>query len=212
LGNFANQQQSIEATLIEFPSALSAGESAFASVNKFSSTARPALLGLIPQAQALGPALRANGKFFEQTTTPIRDQIRPFTRQTRPVLTHAKQGSADFSKAVRGFGNALGAFNSFLNELAYKPSGSKQSFLFYLPWFNHDANATFNLEDPGGLVGRSLIMISCNGAELGKGASASQPYLQATLRGANVPRPSELPLVPPDKETPQATGCGPGTE
>jgi phospholipid/cholesterol/gamma-HCH transport system substrate-binding protein len=212
LGNFANQQQSIEATLAEFPSALSAGEAAFASVDKFSSTARPALLGLIPQAQALGPALRANEKFFEQTTAPIRDQIRPFTRQTRPVLTHAKQGSAKFSTSVRSFGNALGAFNSFLNELAYKPKGSKQSYLFYLPWLNHDTNATFNLEDPAGLVGRSLIMISCNGAELGKGASAAQPYFQATLRGANVPRPSELPLVPPDKTTEQATGCGPGTE
>ncbi|HEY0392369.1 MAG TPA: MlaD family protein [Solirubrobacterales bacterium] len=212
LGNFANQQQSIEETLVEFPSALSAGEAAFASVNKFSSTARPALIGLIPQAQALGPALRANEKFFEQTKEPIRTQIRPFTRLTRPVLTHAKQGSADFSKSVRSFGNAIGAFNSFLNELAFKPKGSKQSFLFYLPWLNHDTNATFNLEDPSGLVGRSLIMISCNGAELGKGASASQPYFQATLRGANVPRPGELPLVPPDKSTEQATGCGPGTE
>jgi phospholipid/cholesterol/gamma-HCH transport system substrate-binding protein len=212
LGNFANQQQSIQQTLIELPSALSAGQSAFASVDKFSSTARPALIGLIPQAQALGPALRANEKFFEQTMEPIRTQIRPFTRQTRQVLTHAKQGSADFSTSVRSFGNALGAFNSFLNELAYKPQGSKQSYLFYLPWLNHDANATFNLEDPGGVVGRSLIMISCNGAELGKGVSAAQPYIQATLRGANVPRPGELPLVPPDKETEQATGCGPETE
>jgi phospholipid/cholesterol/gamma-HCH transport system substrate-binding protein len=212
LGNFANQQQSIEATLTEFPSALGAGEAAFASVNKFSSTARPALLALIPQAQALGPALRANAKFFEQTTAPIRDQIRPFTRQTRPVLTHAKQGSADFSKSVRSFGNALGAFNSFLNELAYKPKGSKQSFLFYLPWLNHDTNATFNLSDPGGVVGRSLIMISCNGSELANGIAAGKPYIQTVLRGANIPRVSELPPIPPSKETETATGCGPGTE
>ena len=49
---------------------------------------------------------------------------------------------------MRGFGNALGAFNSFLNELAYKPKGSKQSYLFYLPWLNHNFNATFNLDDP----------------------------------------------------------------
>lgn len=212
LGNFANQQQSIQETLTELPSALSAGESAFASVDKFSSTARPALVGLIPQAQALGPALRANEKFFEQTTAPIRDQIRPFTRQTRPVLTHAKQGSADLSTSVRQFGNAIGAFNSFLNQLAYKPGGSKQSYLFYLPWLYHDTNATFNLEDPAGLLGRGLIMISCNGAELGKGAAAAQPYFQAVLRGANVPRISELPPIPPDKSTESASGCGPGTE
>ncbi len=142
---------------------------AFASANRFSTAAKPALLGLIPQAQALTPALKANTRFFQQTTAPIRDQIRPFTREIRPVLTHAKQGSADLEKSVRGFGNALGAFNSFLNELAYKPKGSKQSYLFYLPWLNHNFNATFNLEDPAGPIQRGLVLISCNGTELAYG-------------------------------------------
>jgi phospholipid/cholesterol/gamma-HCH transport system substrate-binding protein len=212
LGNFANQQQSIQEILTEFPSALTAAESAFASANRFSQAARPALLGLIPQAQALKPALRANERFFEQTTAPIRDQLRPFSREIRPVLTHAKQGSADFSKAVRGFGNSLKAFNSFLNELAYKPKGAKQSYLFYLPWFNHNVNATFNLDDPAGPISRGLIMISCNGTELAAGAAAADPFIQTTLRATNVPRKGELPAIPPDKETPTATGCGPETE
>jgi phospholipid/cholesterol/gamma-HCH transport system substrate-binding protein len=212
LGNFANQQQSIQQTLIEFPSALSAAEAGFASANRFSTAAKPALLGLIPQAQALTPALKANTRFFEQTTTPIRDQIRPFTRQIRPVLTHAKQASADFEKSVRGFGNSLGAFNSFLNELAFKPKGSKQSFLFYLPWLNHDFNATFNLDDPAGPIQRGLVLISCNGTELGYPAARQKPYLEALLRGANVPRKTQLPAVPPDPESTEATGCGPESE
>jgi phospholipid/cholesterol/gamma-HCH transport system substrate-binding protein len=212
LGNFANQQEAIEETLVELPSALSTAETAFASADRFSRTARPALLALIPQAQALKPALKAGTRLFAETTEPIRGQIRPFTRQIRPVLTHAKQGSSDFSKSVRSFGNALGAFNSFLNELAYKPKGSKQSYLFYLPWLNHDTNATFNLDSPAGPIGRGLILISCNGSELARGAAAAEPYLEVTLRGANVPRTSELPPIPPDKTTEQAIGCGPGTE
>ena len=212
LGNFANQQQAVQDTLAEFPSTLSAAESAFASADRFSTTARPALLGLIPQAQALRPALKASARFFAQTTEPIRSQIRPFTRETRPVLTHLKQGSADFKTAVRGFGNSLAAFNSFLNELAYKPKGSRQSYLFYLPWLNHNTNASFNLNDPAGPVGRGLILISCNGTELAAGLAAADPFIQTTLRAANVPRKGELPLVPPDKETKTATGCGPGTE
>ena len=212
LGNFANQQRSIEEILVEFPSSLSAAESAFASADTFSKTARPALLGLIPQAQALKPALKANERLFEQTLAPIRDQIRPFTRETRPVLVHAKQGSASFSKTVRGFGNSLSAFNSFLNELAYKPKGKKQSFLFYLPWLNHNTNATFNLSDPAGPIGRALILISCNGTELAAGAAAADPFIQTTLRATNVPRKGELPPIPPSKENPAATGCGPETE
>ncbi len=83
---------SIQEILTEFPSTLSAAESAFASADRFSKTARPALLGLIPQAQALKPALKANQRLFEQTVEPIRTQIRPFTREIRPVLTHAKRG------------------------------------------------------------------------------------------------------------------------
>jgi phospholipid/cholesterol/gamma-HCH transport system substrate-binding protein len=212
LGNFANQQSSIQEILTEFPSTLTVAQSALASANAFSTAARPALLGLIPQAQALKPALKANQRLFEQTVEPIRTQIRPFTREIRPVLTHANQGSAAFSKTVRGFGNSLGTFNSFLNELAYKPKGKQQSYLFYLPWLNHDTNATFNLSDPAGPIGRGLILISCNGTELAAGAAAGLSYIQTALRGSNVPRKGELPLVPPSKETPTATGCGPGTE
>jgi phospholipid/cholesterol/gamma-HCH transport system substrate-binding protein len=210
LGNFANQQSSIQEILTEFPSTLTVAQSALASANAFSKAARPALLGLIPQAQALKPALKANQRLFEQTVEPIRTQIRPFTREVRPVLNHVNQGSAALNKSVRGFGNSLGAFNSFLNELAYKPKGSRQSYLFYLPWLNHDTNATFNLSDPAGPIGRGLILISCNGTELAAGAAAGLDYIQTALHGSNVPRKGELPLVPPTSK--EFTGCGPGTE
>ncbi len=210
LGNFANQQQSVQEILTEFPSTLTVAQSALASANTFSKAARPALLGLIPQAQALKPALKANQRLFEQTVEPIRTQIRPFTREVRPVLTHANQGSAAFSKTVRGFGNSLGAFNSFLNELAYKPKG-KQSYLFYLPWLNHDTNATFNLEDPAGPISRSLVMISCNGTSLAYGFATDKPYIQSLLNGANVPRKGQLPPIASDKSF-LGHDCGPETE
>ncbi len=211
LGNFAKQQQAIQETLVEFPSTLSTAEATFASVNRFSNVARPALIGLIPQAQALGPALRANERLFEQTTGPIRDQIRPFTREVRPVLTHAKQGSADLAKSVRGFGRSLEGFNGFLNELAFKPKGSRQSYLFYLPWLNHNFNATFNLDDPAGPIQRSLVLISCNGTDLAYGLTTQKPYLLTLLQGARIPRKGELPPIAPDPQEPSRT-CGPGTE
>lgn len=211
LGDFANQQQAIQETLTELPSTLATAEATFASVNRFSNTARPALIDLIPQAQALGPALRANERLFEQTTVPIRDQIRPFTREVRPVLTHAKQGAADFAKSVRGFGRSLEGFNGFLNELAFKPKGSRQSYLFYLPWLNHNFNATFNLDDPAGPIQRSLVLISCNGSYLAYGLTAQEPYLQTLLQGTRVPRQGELPPIAADPAEPDRT-CGPGTE
>jgi len=205
LGNFANQQQAIQESLVEFPSTLTALRSALASSDRFSTASRPALLGLIPQAQASVPAFKANEQFFKQTTAPIRDQIRPFTRQVRPTLTHLNEGASDLNTSVSSFGDSLGALNSFLNELAYKPQGSRQSFLFYLPWLNHNLNAAFNLVDGGGPITRGVAMLSCNGSDLAykltvpfarpDGTFQSlKPYLRTLLEGVRIPSPEEIPV------------------
>jgi phospholipid/cholesterol/gamma-HCH transport system substrate-binding protein len=195
LGNFANQQQSIQDTLQELPATLRAAHSGLASSKRFSQVAYPALIGLIPQTQALTPAFKATERLFSQTTAPIRDQIRPFTRQIRPLLTHTNEASGPLKKTVAGFGNSLGAFNTFFNELTYKPQGSKQGFIFYLPWLNHDFNAAFNLQDANGPILRSLVLISCNGASLGYGLTEPKPYLKTLLQVANIPRAEEIPVA-----------------
>ena len=210
LESFANEQQKVQEALIELPATLAAAQVGFASSDRFSTIARPALLELIPQAQALGPAFDATERLFTETTAPIRDQIRPFTRQIRPVLNLTAQSATPFEKSLRGFGNSLGAFNSFLNTLAYKPKGSRESYLFYLPWANHNINATYNLSDPAGPVARGLVMVSCNVAYLAKGASAipSNAFLKTFLQAANVPRQDQMPPIPADPQFPQAK-CGP---
>jgi phospholipid/cholesterol/gamma-HCH transport system substrate-binding protein len=200
LGNFANQQESVQAAFEEFPSALQAANAGLASSNRFSRAAYPTLIKLIPQAQALTPAFRATEKLFRETTPPIRDQIRPFSREIRPVLEHSAEAAKPFEKTVRNFGNSLGGFNSFLNELSYKPKGSKaESTLFYLPWLNHNFNAAFNLQDAGGPLLRSLTLISCTGADLGYGYAGQQtekgnPYLQTLIEIIGLPYEKEIPV------------------
>jgi phospholipid/cholesterol/gamma-HCH transport system substrate-binding protein len=199
LGNFANQQASVQKAFEEFPSALQAAKAGLASSNRFSHVARPALIKLIPQAQALGPAFEATEQLFSQTTVPIRDQIRPFTREIRPVLTHGTEAAEPFEKTVRSFGNALGGFNSFLNELSYNPKGSREGFLFYLPWLNHDFNTAFTVGDAGGPLLRGMTLISCTGASLGYGFVAERtaqgkPFLQTLLEVAGLPRKEEIPV------------------
>jgi phospholipid/cholesterol/gamma-HCH transport system substrate-binding protein len=196
LGNFANQQQSIQESLVEFPSTLTALRSALASSDRFTTASRPALIGLIPQAQASVPAFKASEQLFKQTTAPIRDQIRPLTRQVRPVLTHLNEGAADLNTSVSNFGNSLGTLNGFLNELAYKPKG-KQSFLFYLPWLNHNLNSGFNLVDAGGPITRGVGMLSCNASELAYGIAPLKPYLQTVLQGIRIPEPEAIPANTP---------------
>ncbi len=194
LGNFANQQQAIQDALREFPSALTAAKAGFASSNRFSKAALPTFTGLIPQAQASASAFKATENLFRQTTAPIRDQIRPFTREIRPVLNHANEASGPFDKTVRNFGNAVGGLNAFLNELAYNPKGSAESYLFYLAWLNHDFNAAFNLQDAGGPLLRSLVGITCTGSKLAYGLTGGTPLLQTILQVASVPRPEDIPI------------------
>ncbi|HVD41531.1 MAG TPA: MlaD family protein [Solirubrobacterales bacterium] len=199
LGNFANQQVSVENAFEEFPATLAAAQSGLASSNRFSQAAYPTLIKLIPQAQALTPAFKATERLFKETTPPIRDQIRPFTREIRPVLKHSAEAAQPFEKTVRSFGNSLGGFNAFLNELSYKPKGSRQSYLFYLPWLNHNFNASFNLEDAGGPLLRSLTLISCTGADLGYayagGTTAKgKAYLQTLIETVGIPRSEEIPV------------------
>jgi phospholipid/cholesterol/gamma-HCH transport system substrate-binding protein len=205
LGNFANQQESVQDAFEEFPATLTAARAGLASSNRFSKVSYPTLIKLIPQAQALTPAFQATEKLFRETTPPIRDQIRPFSRQVRPVLTHGTEAAKPFEKTVRNFGNSLVGFNSFLNELSYKPKGSKESYLFYLPWLNHDFNAAFNLQDAGGPVLRGLVVISCTGADLGYGfakekTAQGHPFLQTLVELIPIPRNTEIPVSFPTEE------------
>ncbi|HEY2478304.1 MAG TPA: MlaD family protein [Solirubrobacterales bacterium] len=194
LGNFANQQAAVEEAFEQFPETLKVAQEGLASSNEFSTVALPTLTKLIPQAQASTPAFKATERLFRETTAPIGDGIRPFSREIRPLLTHANEASGPFEKTVRSFGESLAGLNSFFNELSFKPKG-KQSYLFYVPWINHDFNAALNLEDGGGPVLRSQVMLSCTGAFLGYGTveQIKAEQVQTLLEMIGAPRAPELP-------------------
>jgi phospholipid/cholesterol/gamma-HCH transport system substrate-binding protein len=200
LGDFANQQEALEAAFEEFPQTLRVAQEGLASSNEFSKVALPTLTKLIPQAQASTPAFKATEKLFSQTTKPIRVGIRPFTREIRPLLSQTAKGAEPLEKTVKGFGNSLGGLNSFFNELSYKPKGDAQSYLFYLPWANHNLNSAFSLQDAGGPVLRGILQISCTGADLGYSYAETQrsvkghPYLEYLLKLLNVPFKEEIPV------------------
>jgi len=200
LGDFADQKQALEEAFEEFPATLRAAKEGLASSNEFSKVALPTLTKLIPQAQASTPAFKATEQLFSKTTAPIRDGVRPFTREVRPVLNQAKEGSEPLEKTVRSFGNSLAGLNSFFNELAYKPKGDKQSYLFYLPWANHDLNSAFSLQDANGPVLRSVLEVSCTASVLAyqfgvtERKAKDKPFLDTLLRMVNVPRKEEIPV------------------
>ncbi len=147
LGNFANQQEAVEAAFEEFPATLRAAKEGLASSNEFSKVALPTLTKLIPQAQASTPAFKATEKLFSQTTEADPRRHPSLHPRNAAAAQPGQQGLRTAGKDGEGASaTALGGLNSFFNELAYKPKG-KQSYLFYLPWAEPRPQHAFSLED-----------------------------------------------------------------
>lgn len=191
---FADEADSLETALREFPATLEETNRALTAASELSVNLGPALTELIPQAHALGPALDATAEMFEQTTPVIRDQIRPFTRQVMPMMREAQKGSTPLRKTVQYFGDSVGQLNYAFNMLAYNPGEQNPGYLFYLPWMNHTMNANYSTVDASGPIRRALILASCNTAFLAEGITnriaqnpASHPFLLTVLQATNFP-------------------------
>jgi phospholipid/cholesterol/gamma-HCH transport system substrate-binding protein len=192
LGGFADQQDAIREALRQLPPTLSETRRSLTSADALSNELRPTLTGLIPQAQALGPALRSTQDFLNATTEPLRTQLRPFTQEVRPPVHHVAQAAAPLRTTVTKFGKALGALNYGFNELAFDPGQRTPGYLFYLPWLNHNLNANYQFEDATGPMRRGLLLLSCNSASLAGGFVLTRPYLQTIFEATNVPTGAEI--------------------
>lgn len=191
MGSFANQEASIRAALQQLPPTLRQTRSALGSADRLSIQLSRSLPEMIPAAQALEPALRSSRRLFRDTTPPIRDQIRPFTRQVRRPVKHLVQGADPLRKTVKGLGIGLGSLNYGLNELAFNPAGTAESYLFYLGWFNHAFNSIYLTQDAGGPLRRGIIMASCATAQLAPGIAAGKPFLRTLQQATHFPTPEE---------------------
>ena len=193
LGTFADQQASIRSALQELPPTLRATQKGLTQADQFSRVLRPAALRLIPASQALKPALEASQRLFRSTLAPLRDQIRPFTRQVRPTLLHLTQAAEPLNKTATGLRKSFTNLNFLLNEIAYNPPGaSKEGFLFYLAWLNHEFNSIYLTQDAEGPLRRGLLLFSCGTVRVASFAIGSNELLKTELQATQVPTVDEI--------------------
>jgi phospholipid/cholesterol/gamma-HCH transport system substrate-binding protein len=192
LEHFANQANSLQDAIGELPSTLRQTNTALESSNELSEQLRPALHKLTPQADAFAPALRRLQTFFTQTGPILDGQITPFARQVAPPLRTVRSTAKPFAKTVQSFRDTLKPLNYAFNELAYDPPGSGQSFLFYLPWLNHDLNAGYGLQDAAGPLRRGIVQLTCQTATLANGFANGRPFLRTLLQVSNIPSNTEI--------------------
>ncbi len=201
IGAFANQEASIRETLRELPPTLAVTRDALASGETLANELGPASEALIPAARAFGPAQESAQALFTDTYEPIRDQIRPFSREVQKPVRHLKQASQPLAKTTKGLAGSLDELNQLFNALAYNPPGSEEGYLFWLAWLNHNTNNVFLAEDANGPLARGNVLQSCNTAYLADSLTVSRPYLRTVQQLTNVPPSSEIcpldPTAPP---------------
>jgi phospholipid/cholesterol/gamma-HCH transport system substrate-binding protein len=191
LAAFARQEQSVRESFQELPSALRETNSALESSNRLSLALGPALQrpgpDLTSAAAALGPALRQAQPFFEQTTGPIRNQIRPFARSVQPTVADLTRASKSLGEASPPLASAFGHLNALLNALAYNPPGSaEEGYLFWTSWLNHTGNSIFLTQDGEGPLRRGIVMLSCTTARGAFFIANNQPFLRTVQQLTNV--------------------------
>lgn len=192
LASFAKQEASIRGALQELPAALQETKGALTGANQFALQSTPALRKSLPGARALKPALEAVQPFFQQTAVPIRDQIRPFTKQVLKPVTDLRASTQGLGNTLPGLRVGFTRLNEGLNSLAANPSGPEEGYLFYVPWLNHNLNSQFTLQDAHGPLRRGIVLETCGTARLAEGTFAARPFLNTLAQLTGLPPVSEV--------------------
>lgn len=180
-GAFAESEANLRQTLQDLPGALRETRNALGAGSTLSKQLGPALTDLTPQARALGPALRALRPFFRKTEPSVRTQLRPFTQKVDTMIGDLRRASKPLKDSSNQLKGGFTELNMLVNALAYNPSGSGESYLFYLSWFNHNFNSGFLTQDGLGPALRGLFTYTCYTSRLADSLVATRPAL-ATAR------------------------------
>jgi len=189
---FASQDQSIRQSLQLLPSTLSVTNVTLAKVNQLAQVLGPTLDALGPGARALGPSLRQTQRFFKQSTPVIQSQIRPFARDTLPVVKVLRPTAANLAQVTPHLTTSLKVANYLLNELAYNPPGQQEGYLFWASWLNHLGTSLFNIQDANGPVRRGLVMASCSSLQTLANIGKANQLLGLLAQLLNPPAPSQV--------------------
>jgi phospholipid/cholesterol/gamma-HCH transport system substrate-binding protein len=193
---FANQNENLAETVELFPKALRSSNTALAKIDDLGQSMESTFTNLLPTARNLGPALEQMQPFFSRTAPVIRNQLRPFTTEVQPIARELRRPARDLAKATPNLTKFTEVFNALFNELAYDPPGDdKQSYLFYVPWANHNTNSTISSQDGISTLRRNLLMISCSQLRSLETFSAPSeitgeiinPYLATLIKLLNAP-------------------------
>jgi phospholipid/cholesterol/gamma-HCH transport system substrate-binding protein len=160
-----SQDQALRQSLADLPGILNRTNDTLTALRPFADLLGPTLSALTPAVHRL-PTVLGDTQAFSQLAIPaLRNTIRPLIQRAIPFFATLAPAVEDLNRATPNMLGVAQSFNYFLNELGYVPGGGDQGFLFWLAWSFHNLDSVLSSGDANGTIGRSMIMLSCNGVQ-----------------------------------------------
>lgn len=196
----------LAASVERLPGALNATRDALAETRGLADELGPTARELRPAVRELGPALVDVRPLLRDAAPILRDDLRPLVRDATPLVRDLRPSVRRLNPATADLVRTGKVLNYVVNQLGYNPPGSEEGYLFWLAWFNHNANSILSIEDAHGAVWRGLVVVGCSTAGQALGANpALAPLLNAPIcPGGELPTLQDLvDQLPGDVQLPE---------
>jgi phospholipid/cholesterol/gamma-HCH transport system substrate-binding protein len=184
----ASEQQNIRAALRGFPPALRQTTTTLGKVERFAGVLRPTADRLRPAVRSIAPANEATKSLALETTPIVRDQIRPFVREARPLVRNLVQPSEELADSTSDLRGTFRQLNKWFDVLGYNPGGRQgaahdrrdEGWLFQVAWISHQTENLFTMDDANGPYRPIFLTMTCDTARkivqnVGRQAAAAFP-------------------------------------
>jgi phospholipid/cholesterol/gamma-HCH transport system substrate-binding protein len=166
---FASQDRNITATVDRLPEALGQTTRTLGKVERFAGVLGPAAEQLRAPARRLDAVNRALIPLAEEGTPILRGQIRPFVRESRPLVTDLRPTARRLAKGTPDLTRSFVVLNHLFNMIGYNPNGREgpddpdreEGYLFWIAWLGHNGGSIFSTADSGGTFRPVSLQLSC---------------------------------------------------
>ena len=170
LGAFAQESPSLRRSLRTLPGTLVTSRRALAATGTLARTLTPTVRKLRPTAQALNAAQTALRPLARAATPILKNSIRPFVRESRPLLRQVRPSAARSATATPDLTSFVTVVNHFLNTLAYNPhtqggpwdGNGTEGYLFWIAWGSHAAASLFSTQDAHAIYRQVAVGMACD--------------------------------------------------
>ena len=155
---FASEQRNLGRAVSDLPGTLQQTTDTLQKVERFARVLRPTADDLRPPVKALDRANQQVKPLADEATPIVRDQIRPFVRDARPLVQSLKAPADDLATATPDLTSTFTTLNHFLNLAGFNENGRQgptaagrdEGYLFWLAWLQHNGAALFSSSDANG--------------------------------------------------------------